>query len=134
MLAGVSGSTPSSVVMRVCARGRFTSRESTVPLPGRALWRVARARVPARHGKLCRIMRTPRRQYNLFGWLRFTQTTSGQYQIWFFGFPLFSFPVDSLFAFVIIHALDFTAMLLLVGLNRAFHRRFHDLALIAVRC
>jgi hypothetical protein len=68
-----------------------------------------------------------------FGWLRFTQTPSGQYQIWFFGFPLISFPVDSLFAFVIIHALDFTALLLLVGLILAFQRRFHDLALIAVQ-
>jgi hypothetical protein len=68
-----------------------------------------------------------------FGWLRFTQTVIGQYQIWFFGFPLFPFPVDSLFGFVIIHALDFTALLLLVGLILAFHRRFHDLALIAVQ-
>ena len=68
-----------------------------------------------------------------FGWLRFTQTTTGLYQIWFFGFPLFAFPADQLFAFVIIHGLDFTAAILLVGLVMAFHRRFHDLALIAVQ-
>ncbi|HVB22399.1 MAG TPA: hypothetical protein VNG51_10670 [Ktedonobacteraceae bacterium] len=68
-----------------------------------------------------------------FGWLRFTQTTTGLYQIWFFGFQLFAFPVDTLFAFVIIHGLDFTAAILLVGLVMAFHRRFHDLALIAVQ-
>jgi hypothetical protein len=71
-----------------------------------------------------------------FGWLRFTQPLQGTeatYQIWFFGFPLFTFPVDSLFAFLIIHALDLTALLLLVGLVMAFHRRFHDLALIAVQ-
>src|SRR5579875_469354 len=69
-----------------------------------------------------------------FGWLRFTQTTSGQYRIWFFGFPLFfTYPVNSFFAFVVFHALDFTALLLLVGLVLAFHRRFHDLALIAVQ-
>src|SRR5947209_14540538 len=50
-----------------------------------------------------------------FGWLRFTEaSTSGValYQIWFFGFPLISFPLTSPFAFVIIHALDFTAVLL----------------------
>ncbi len=68
-----------------------------------------------------------------FGWLRFTQTTSGLYRIWFFGFPLFPFPVDSVFGFVVIHALDFTAALLFIGLVLAFHRRFHDLALVAVQ-
>ena len=68
-----------------------------------------------------------------FGWLRFTQTATGLYQIWFFGFQLFAFPVDTFFAFVIIHGLDFTAAILLIGLVMAFHRRFHDLALIAVQ-
>lgn len=71
-----------------------------------------------------------------FGWLRFTQVPArpeALYQIWFFGFPLFSFPLASPLAFVIIHALDFTAVLLLIGLILAFHRRFHDLALIAVQ-
>jgi hypothetical protein len=68
-----------------------------------------------------------------FGWLRFTQTPDAQYNLWFFGFSLFEFPVDSIFGFLVIHALDFTALLLLVGLVLAFHRRFHDLALIAVQ-
>src|SRR5437879_975069 len=68
-----------------------------------------------------------------FGWLRFTQTTTGLYRIWFFGFALFAFPTDSVFGFVIIHALDFTAALLFIGLVLAFHRRFHDLALVAVQ-
>jgi hypothetical protein len=68
-----------------------------------------------------------------FGWLRFTQTTGGLYRIWFFGFPLFAFPTNTFFAFVVIHALDFTAALLIIGLILAFHRRFHDLALIAVQ-
>lgn len=68
-----------------------------------------------------------------FGWLRFTQTATGLYRVWFFGFGLLTFPSDSLFGFVIIHALDFTAALLLIGLVLAFHRRFHDLALVAVQ-
>jgi hypothetical protein len=68
-----------------------------------------------------------------FGWLRFTQTITGLYRIWFFGFPLFVLPTNSFFGFVIIHALDFTAILLLIGLVLAFHRRFHDLALITVQ-
>ncbi len=68
-----------------------------------------------------------------FGWLRFTQTPTGLYRIWVFGFPFFTAPVDSFFAFLLFHALDFTALLLLIGLVLAFHRRFHDLALISVQ-
>ncbi|HEU5345869.1 MAG TPA: hypothetical protein VFU60_16090 [Ktedonobacterales bacterium] len=64
-----------------------------------------------------------------FGWLRFTQPLdgSGQYRMWAFGFPLFTFPPYSIFGFVLYHALVFTAILLLIGLVMAFHRRFHDL-------
>lgn len=68
-----------------------------------------------------------------FGWLRFTQTPAALYQIWFFGFPLLALPLGTPFAFVIIRALDFTAAILFVGLVMAFHRRFHDLALISVQ-
>ena len=69
-----------------------------------------------------------------FGWLRFTQqVSSGQYRMWVFGFPLFSFDPFSAFGFVVFHALDFSALLLLIGLVLAFHRRFHDLALISVQ-
>lgn len=68
-----------------------------------------------------------------FGWLRFVQTSTGWYQMWFFGFSLINFPLGTAFAFVVIHALDFTAVLLLIGLILAFHRRFHDLALISVQ-
>lgn len=68
-----------------------------------------------------------------FGWLRFTQTAQGLYELWFFGFPLFPFVPNSAFGILIIYALDWTALLLVVGLVLAFHRRFHDLALIAVQ-
>jgi hypothetical protein len=68
-----------------------------------------------------------------WGWLRFTETASGGYQIWVFGFPLFTFPPESVFGFLVYHALVWTSLLLLVGLVLAFHRRFHDLALIAVQ-
>ncbi|HEX6776792.1 MAG TPA: hypothetical protein VF099_01255, partial [Ktedonobacterales bacterium] len=53
--------------------------------------------------------------------------------LWIFGFPFFTFPTDTVLAFLIFHALDITALILLVGLVLAFHRRFHDLALIAVQ-
>ena len=68
-----------------------------------------------------------------FGWLRFTQTSSAQHQIWVFGFPLFSFDSYTPFGFLIYHALDLSALLLLVGVALAFHRRFHDLAQIAIQ-
>ncbi len=68
-----------------------------------------------------------------FGWLRFTQTPQGMYQMWIFGFPFIIFTVDSVLAFFLFHALDFTALLLFIGLILAFHRRFHDLAVIAVQ-
>lgn len=68
-----------------------------------------------------------------FGWLRFTQTDVGQYRIWALGFPLFSFPPYSIFGFLIYHALVFSSLLLLVGLIMAFHRRFHDVANIAIQ-
>ncbi|MGZ3678160.1 MAG: MFS transporter [Ktedonobacterales bacterium] len=68
-----------------------------------------------------------------FGWLRFTQTPVGAYQIWVVGFPFFNFPPGSVFGFLIFHALDFTALLLIIGLALALHRRFHDLAVISIQ-
>jgi hypothetical protein len=56
----------------------------------------------------------------------------GGYRIWVLGFPLFTFPTNSLLAFLLFHGLDITALILLIGLVLALHRRFHDLALIAV--
>ena len=68
-----------------------------------------------------------------FGWIRMTLSATGQHLLWFFGFPLFAFSTDSALGFLIYHALDFTAILLLVGLVLALHRRFHDLSLISVQ-
>ena len=68
-----------------------------------------------------------------FGWLRFTQTANGQYRIWVLGFPLFSFAPYSIFGFLIYHALVISSLILLVGLILAFHRRFHDVASIAIQ-
>lgn len=68
-----------------------------------------------------------------FGWLRFTQTAAGQYRIWALGFPLFTFGPYSVLGFLIYHALVLSSLLLFVGLVLAFHRRFHDLANIAVQ-
>src|SRR5262249_21779701 len=58
-----------------------------------------------------------------FGWLRFTQTTAHDYQLWAFGFPFFSFDPASVFGFLIFHGLVITSLPLLGGLILAFHRR-----------
>ena len=68
-----------------------------------------------------------------FGWIRMTLTTGGQHLIWFFGFSLFAYPIDSALGFLIYHALDFTSIILCMGLILALHRRFHDLSLISVQ-
>jgi hypothetical protein len=68
-----------------------------------------------------------------FGWIRMTLTATGQHLVWFFGFPLLAFPVDSVLGWLIYHALDLTAILLFIGLVLALHRRFHDLSLITVQ-
>lgn len=65
-----------------------------------------------------------------FGWIHFTIANNDQdYRIWFFGISLFSFQTDTVFAFIIFHALDFTAALLLIGLGMAFWRRATDAGL-----
>jgi hypothetical protein len=68
-----------------------------------------------------------------FGWLRFTQTADGQYLMWAVGIPLITFAPYSLFGALVYHVLVFTSLLLLIGLVMAFHRRFHDIASIAIQ-
>lgn len=69
----------------------------------------------------------------VFGWLRFTQTPDGLYRLWAIGIPLIALPVNSLLAFLLFHALDFTAALALIGVLLAFYRRFYDMAVITVQ-
>lgn len=68
-----------------------------------------------------------------FGWLHFTLIPVGNYQIWFFGFPLFIFPITSWIGFAIYHGLDFSALILLVGLSIALWRRITDAGLMAIQ-
>lgn len=68
-----------------------------------------------------------------FGWLHFTLMPHGEYLVWFFGLPLFSFPITSAIGFVIYHGLDFTAALLLIGLGIALWRRITDAGLLAIQ-
>ena len=68
-----------------------------------------------------------------FGWLRFTLVTPDHYRLWFFGFPLFTFPTAAGTGFAIFHALDFTAVLLVLGLAIALWRRLNDIGLLTTQ-
>lgn len=65
-----------------------------------------------------------------FGWIHFTLAREGYYQLWFFGLPLFQFPIEAGIGFSLFHALDFTSVLLLIGLGIAFWRRNTDAGLL----
>jgi len=64
-----------------------------------------------------------------FGWFRFTLAGPDQYRMWFFGFPLFRFAIEGFVGFCIFHGLDFTAVLLMIGLGMALKRRLEDVGL-----
>lgn len=66
-----------------------------------------------------------------FGWIHFTGVQPHDYRMWIFGVPFVVFTLDTPFAFLAFHALDFTAALLLVGLAIALWRRATDAGLIA---
>ncbi|HCI80976.1 MAG TPA: MFS transporter, partial [Ktedonobacter sp.] len=68
-----------------------------------------------------------------FGWLHFTLLPHGLYRAWFFGIPLFIFPIRSGAGFLLFHGLDFSAVLLLIGLSIVFWRRLTDAGLLAIQ-
>nr|BBH86508.1 hypothetical protein KTC_12590 [Thermosporothrix sp. COM3] len=68
-----------------------------------------------------------------FGWLHFTLEDVDTYRIWFFGLPLFTFPVEAGIGFAFFHALDITAFLLMVGVVMALWRRLRDSGLLATQ-
>ncbi len=64
----------------------------------------------------------------VFGWLHF-ESLPGQpewYRIFFFGFPTFSFPSDSIFGFVIFHGLVWASFLVIAGVMLAMRRRMRE--------
>ncbi|MCC7370389.1 MAG: MFS transporter [Chloroflexi bacterium] len=68
-----------------------------------------------------------------FGWLRFTYIDPGVYQLWFFGLPMMTFPIEETFGWVLYHALDFTSVLLIAGLVVAMWRRITDAGLLVTQ-
>jgi hypothetical protein len=68
-----------------------------------------------------------------FGWFHFTLVPPAQDEMWFFGIPLFQFPIISWIGFFIFHGLDFTAGLVIVGVALALWRRITDAGLLAIQ-
>jgi hypothetical protein len=64
----------------------------------------------------------------VFGWLHFESVPGdlSRYQIVVFGFPAFTFPVESLFAHLTFHALVWASFLVLPGVMLAMRRRMRD--------
>lgn len=63
-----------------------------------------------------------------FGWIHF-QTVEGdfnQYETYVFGFPVYSFHIQSWIGFVIFHGLVWSAILVIAGVMLAMQRRMRD--------
>ncbi len=71
----------------------------------------------------------------VFGWLSFASTPEDidTYRIVVFGFPLASFPSDSLPVFMAFHGLDSAAFLVIGGVMLAMRRRMRDAGAAAVQ-
>jgi hypothetical protein len=68
-----------------------------------------------------------------FGWLRFTLEPSLGYRMWVFGIQTIKFPLETPLAWVIFHALDFSAVILLIGVAIALWRRSTDAGMLATQ-
>lgn len=69
----------------------------------------------------------------VFGWIHFTLEGDTGYRAHFFGFPLTLMQGRSLIAWLIFHALDFTAIMVIAGCAIAIHRRLNDRGAIALQ-
>ncbi len=68
-----------------------------------------------------------------FGWFHFTLIQPDNYQMWFFGLPIFQFPIEAGVGFSLFHGLDFSAVLLIIGLAIALWRRTRDAGLLVTQ-
>ena len=68
-----------------------------------------------------------------FGWIHFTLVPPDHYRAWFFGFPVFTFPIEAGTGFAVFHILDFSAVLLIVGLSIAIWRRITNVGLLTTQ-
>jgi len=69
----------------------------------------------------------------VFGWVHFELEGERGYRAYVFGFAVNSMDARSVIAWVTFHALDFTAIMVLIGCGMAIHRRLHDRGAIALQ-
>src|SRR5262245_46241543 len=69
----------------------------------------------------------------VFGWIHFKLEGAQGYRAYLFGFPTSLLQGRSLLAWLSFHALDFTAVMVIIGCAIAIHRRLHDRGAIAVQ-
>jgi len=69
----------------------------------------------------------------VFGWVHFDLEGDRGYRTYVFGFPLNVMDGRSVIAWVTFHALDFTAIMVIIGCAIAIHRRLHDRGAIALQ-
>src|SRR5580765_2632642 len=68
----------------------------------------------------------------VWGWIHFESLPGrlDMYQTYVFGFPVVTFPVDSIAGFMIFHGLVWSAILVIAGVMLAFRRRMVDHAAV----
>jgi hypothetical protein len=69
----------------------------------------------------------------VFGWVHFELEGPRGYRAFVFGIPLNVVDGRSAIAWITFHALDFTAIMVLIGCGIAIHRRLHDRGAIALQ-
>ena len=69
----------------------------------------------------------------VFGWIHFKLEGAAGYRAYLFGFPTSILQGRSLVAWITFHALDFTAVMVIIGCALAIHRRLHDRGAIALQ-
>jgi len=70
----------------------------------------------------------------VFGWIYFrTPVDQMTYVTYLFGFPVMSFPLETMVAFLIFHGLDISAVLVLAGISLALWRRMREKGAMAVQ-
>jgi hypothetical protein len=71
----------------------------------------------------------------VWGWIHF-ETVPGRldlYRAFVFGFPVMTFPIESLMGFVVFHGLVWSAFLVIAGVMLAFRRRMVDHAAVTLQ-
>ncbi|HKP72055.1 MAG TPA: hypothetical protein VJT82_03895, partial [Pyrinomonadaceae bacterium] len=69
----------------------------------------------------------------VFGWIHFKLEGERGYRTYLFGFPLNALDGRSVLAWIVFHALDFTAVMVIAGCAIAIRRRLRDRGAIALQ-